>query len=70
MSMERGGVGNVVSFSRHRVGVARGCSLLARATDRWAGAAAAAAGAGALAAADLLASACSSSTATAGLFGV
>ena len=38
------------------------------AIDRWAGAASAAAGAGALAAADLLASACSSSTATAGLF--
>ena len=29
MSMERGGFGNVVSFAGHRVGDARGCSLLA-----------------------------------------
>ena len=60
----------VASFAGHRVvrRAAARCSLRAR--DRWAGAADAAAGAGALAAADLLASVCSSSTATAGLFDV
>ena len=61
----------MVSFVGHRV-VRRARLLAARSRerDRWAAAAAAAAGAGAWAAADLLASVCSSSTATAGLFDV
>ena len=48
--------------------VGAGALAVGCATDRWAGAAASAAGAGARAAADLLSMACSSSTATAGLF--
>ena len=72
MNMERGGrvwergkFCGSQSWRRARLLAAR-----SRERDRWAAAAAAAAGAGAWAAADLLASVCSSSTATAGLFDV
>ena len=71
MSMERGGFGNVARaevLCEEESLLERARPLLGCARDRWAGAAAAAAGAGAWAAVDLLASACSSSTATAGLF--
>ena len=71
MSMERGGFGNVARaevLCEEESLLERARLLLGCETDRWAGAAAAAAGAGAWAAVDLLASACSSSTATAGLF--
>ena len=71
MSMERGGFGNVARaevLCEEESLLERARSLLGCATDRWAGAAATAAGAGARAADDLLSMACSSSTATAGLF--
>ena len=71
MSMERGGFGNVARaevLCEEESLLERARSLLGCATDRWAGAAATAAVAGARAAADLLSMACSSSTATAGLF--
>ena len=73
MSMERGGFGNVARaevLCEEESLLERASSLLGCAIDRWAGAVATAAGAGARAATDLLSMACSSSTATAGLFDV
>ena len=73
MSMERGGFGNVARaevLCEEESLLERARSLLGCAIYRWAGADATAAGAGARAAADLLSMACSSSTATAGLFDV